>query len=111
MASREELLQGIHPDMKLTQDFFKRIYGYEITYPGFAEIALQRLEVLGCSKARAYYDCVKAEIDHEFDKGKKEAAAWYVETLHKKDQRKRGDNRSVGNRNTEYRFTGFPEDW
>ncbi len=84
MPSREELLQSIQPGMKLTQDFFKRIYGYELTYPGFAEIAIQRLEVLGCSKARNYYSCVKAEIDHKYDKDMKEVAAWYVEEIHKK---------------------------
>ena len=44
MASREELLQSIRPDMKLSKAFFMRIYGYEITWPGFAEVALQRLE-------------------------------------------------------------------
>lgn len=93
MPSREELLQSIQPDMKLTRDFFKRIYGYEITYPGFAEIAIQRLEVLGCSKARNYYGCVKAEIDHEYDKDMKEVATWYVEECKKKWERKVGEQR------------------
>ena len=36
MASREELLQSIQPGMRLDKDFFMRIYGYELTYPGFS---------------------------------------------------------------------------
>lgn len=38
MASREELLQSIGPDMRLDKWFFLRIYGYELTWPGFAEV-------------------------------------------------------------------------
>lgn len=45
--SKEELLASIRPDMKLTWDFFKRIYGYEITWPGFADRALTALEAVG----------------------------------------------------------------
>lgn len=63
MASREELLQSIRPDMKLSKAFFMRIYGYEITWPGFAEVALQRLEEIGCSKAREYYSGFVAEYE------------------------------------------------
>lgn len=85
MASREELLQSIQPGMKLTRDFFKRIYGYEITYPGFAEIAIQRLETAaGCGLARQHYDRIKTEIDRKYDKSMKEAAAWYAEETQKK---------------------------
>ncbi|MEJ8760608.1 hypothetical protein [Enterocloster sp. HCN-30185] len=39
MASREELLQSIRPDMRLDKCFFLRIYGYELTGPGFSEVA------------------------------------------------------------------------
>ena len=41
--------------MKLTWDFFKLIYGYEITWPGFADRALTALEAVGCSRARDHY--------------------------------------------------------
>ena len=44
MASREELLQSIRPDMTLTKAFFMRIYGYEITWPGFAEAGRDRMQ-------------------------------------------------------------------
>ena len=54
--SKEELLAGISPDMKLTKNFFKRAYGYEISFPGFSEQAIAALEAAGCTKAREHYE-------------------------------------------------------
>ena len=91
MASREELLQSIQPDMKLTKNFFKRIYGYELTWPGFAETALHQLEtVAGCGLARQHYERITAELDREHNDSMKEATAWYVGELHKKYEQKEG---------------------
>lgn len=85
MASREELLQSIQPDMKLTKNFFKRIYGYELTWPGFAETALHQLETAaGCGLARQHYERITAELDREYNDSMKEAAAWYVGEIKKK---------------------------
>ncbi len=57
--NRESLLALIQPDKKLTKEFLKRIYAFEISYPGFSEQAIAALEAAGCSKARQYYrDCV-----------------------------------------------------
>ena len=69
MASKDELLSMIIPNMRLTRVFFLKVYGYELTWPGFAEIALTKLEEQGCSKARTYYaDIVAAyEQEHEND--------------------------------------------
>lgn len=55
MASREELLRSIQPGMKLDKAFFLKVYGYELTWPGFAETAIKALEDAGCSNARNYY--------------------------------------------------------
>lgn len=85
MASREELLQSIRPDMTLTKAFFMRIYGYEITWPGFAEVALQRLEEIGCSKAREYYGGFVAEYEAQDTAEMKEAGKWYAEQIQKKE--------------------------
>jgi hypothetical protein len=61
MVSRDELLRSIRPDMRLGKDFFLRIYGYEVTYPGFAGMALGRLAAVGYSRAGEYYNqCVSA---------------------------------------------------
>lgn len=61
MPNKEELLQSIHPDMKLNKAFFLKIYGYEITWPGFAESAIKILENAGCNNARRYYEQVLEE--------------------------------------------------
>ena len=77
--SKEELLASIKPDMKhLTKGFFKRMYGYEISYPGFADKAITALEAAGCSKARAYYESWVNEYEASHNAGLKEAAHWYV---------------------------------
>ena len=91
MASREELLQSIRPDMKLSKAFFMRIYGYEITWPGFAEVALQRLEEIGCSKAREYYSGFVAEYEAQDAAEMKEAGKWYAEQMKKKEEKKESD--------------------
>lgn len=77
MASKDELLSTIIPNMRLTRDFFLKVYGYELTWPGFAENVLTRMEILGCSKARDYYTCVVAEYEHNHEKELKAAAEWY----------------------------------
>ena len=89
MASREELLASIRPDMKLTINFFMQIYGYELTWPGFAETALSRMEILGCSKARDYYTCIIAEWCYNHEKMLRNVAKWYK----KQDFTKKGDDK------------------
>ena len=77
--SKEELLASIRPDMKLTWDFFKRIYGYEITWPGFADRALTALEAVGGSRAKDHYKSWVSKYKAERDAEMKKVAAWYVE--------------------------------
>lgn len=77
MASRRELLDIIRPGMGLTNNFFLKVYGYDMTTPGFAEDVLTRLEGIGCSKARNYYTCITAEWQHGHDVMMKNVAAWY----------------------------------
>lgn len=62
MASRRELLDSLKPGMHLDKNFFLKVYGYEITRPGFAEDVIKRLEILGCSKAREYYTCIVTDL-------------------------------------------------
>lgn len=65
MASRRELLDSLKPGMHLNKNFFLKVYGYEITRPGFAEDVIKRLEILGCSKAREYYTCIVTEFEYK----------------------------------------------
>ena len=76
-TGREPLMRSLRPDVKLYKSTFKKILGYNITTPGFAEDALTRLEILGCSRAREYYEAVKAEWQQEHDAQMKSAAHWY----------------------------------
>ena len=95
MASREELLHSIRPGMSLDKNFFLKIYGYELTTPGFADNALWRLEFMGCSRARAYYTGIAQEHESSREDHLKEAAAWYAGELRKRWEykEKRGGRR------------------
>ena len=84
MPSRQKLLNSIQPNMKLTKSFFMRVYGYEITWPGFAEQALTELERAGCSKAREYYQHFVNEYEQEHEKVLKSVAEWYRKEIDKK---------------------------
>lgn len=77
-ASKEQLLQNISPAMKLTKGFFKRVYGYELTWPGFADQAIKALEAAGCSRARQYYDMVVGECDRQYEADLAGVACWYA---------------------------------
>lgn len=74
---KDELLHSFSTGMKLYKSTFLKIYGYELSYPGYAEKALSWLEMLGCSKARIYYSGVVAEYEHQHEKEMRGAAAWY----------------------------------
>ncbi|WP_346664005.1 hypothetical protein [uncultured Merdimonas sp.] len=75
--NKEEFLHSFSTGMKLYKSTFLKIYGYELSYPGYAEKALAWLEMLGCSKARAYYSGVVVEFEHQHEKELKSAAHWY----------------------------------
>ena len=98
MASREELLRSIRPGMRIDRAFFLKVYGYEPTWPGFAEIALQRFEVLGCSVAREYYQKTVSDYDESVQPGLKEAASQYSEQLEQAWKKKVGDELRIKKR-------------
>lgn len=76
-TGREPFLHSFSCDMKLYKSTFKKILGFELTTPGFAEEAITRLEEQGCSRAREYYETVKAEWQREHDAQMKSVAHWY----------------------------------
>ena len=95
--SKEELLASIRPDMKLTWDFFKRIYGYEISWPGFADRAIAALEAAGCSRARDHYKTWVNKYEAERAAEMKKVAAWYVEECKRQweKRQKEGEGKRV----------------
>ena len=77
MASREELLRSIQPNMKLNKAFFLKVYADEITYPGSSAEAVEALKAAGCSRAEQYYNAVIDEHEQKRDAELKEVAHWY----------------------------------
>lgn len=76
-VNKNTFLYSLRTGMKLYKSTFKKIYGYELSYPGFAEKALSGLEILGCSRAREYYEAIRSEIEMEKNQQMKKAAEWY----------------------------------
>ncbi len=81
--NKEALLDQMHTGMHLYRSTFKKIYGYELSYPGFAEQAISRLGDLGCKKARHYYEVVRGKIEEQYDQDMKKAGAWFREQCEK----------------------------
>lgn len=73
-TGRETFKETIKPSMKLTKRTFLNILAYDISTPGYADEMLARMELLGCSRAREYYETVKAEWQQEHDVQMKRAA-------------------------------------
>lgn len=73
MSFRQELLDSIHPEMKLDKTFFRRIYAYSVYCPEFADKAIKALNEAGCSKAQAYYDDIVSECKRKQDEAFKAA--------------------------------------
>lgn len=86
--TKEKLLQSISPDMKLYKSTFLKIYGYEFTWPGSAEVALTKLESVGCVKAREHYKRIVGEYLEEQEKELKNAAEWYKKQVDDEFERK-----------------------
>lgn len=77
--SREALLAFIRPDMEsIPKEFFRRVYAFELTSPGFSEQAIAALEDAGCGRARQYYNDWVAEYKAKRDAESKEVARWYA---------------------------------
>ena len=89
MASREELLQSINPEMQLNRAFFMKVYGYEISFPGFAETAIKALEDAGCSRAREYYTRLVNDYEQKKQEELYPVAVEYVKQLEAQWEKKK----------------------
>jgi len=79
--TKEKFLASIQPGMKLDKAFFLKVYGYEITWPGFVETVLRSLENAGCSKARSYYTSIVDAYERKRDEELKPVAKWLREKI------------------------------
>lgn len=77
LPARKTLLDSFKPGMKFFRSLFVKIFGYDITTPGFAEDAIARLEILGSTKARDHYRGIVIEWQYYNEKMLRETAAWY----------------------------------
>ncbi len=77
MPDKGTFLDSLVSGMKLYKSTFLKIYGYDISSPGFADEALAKLKGLGCSKAEEYYKGIVSEWKEGRERMMKEAAAWY----------------------------------
>lgn len=93
MASREELLQSINSLEKVDEAFFLKVYGYEISYPGFANEAIKALNDAGCDRAREYYNNAVSKYERKQDEELKEVAHWYRQECDKEWRQKEGEIR------------------
>lgn len=85
----KELLDSISSQMRLTKSFFKSIYAKELTWrDGFADVAIERLEQAGCSRAREYYESYVLGYQAEQDVALKEVASWYRRQCEQEWERK-----------------------
>lgn len=107
--NRESLLALIQPNMKLTKEFLKRVYAFEISYPGFSEQAIAALEAVGCSRARQHYNDWVAEYEAAYEAEMKEVAHWYRLECEKQWEKRRKEGEGNGNTVGDWhRFKGFP---
>ena len=71
-------LEAAKQSGKLDKNTFKKILGLDMTWPGFAEDALKRLEELGCSREREYYEAVRSGWQQEHEQQMRNVAEWYI---------------------------------
>lgn len=76
LPTKEKLLQSIGSDMILRKSFFVKVYGYEMSYPGYAHKVIKMLEGVGCSKAHSYYEMVVKERESYLNEKIKPIAEW-----------------------------------
>lgn len=86
--NKQQLLDSINPNMKLTESFFKRIYAYEVTWPGFAEMALKKLEEAGSTRARGYYEQFSRKYEEEYNNAMKAGGEYLLKQREQERQQK-----------------------
>ncbi len=93
-SNKEELLNSIKPHIGLTMGFFKKVYGYTISQADFCEIVISRLESIGCTKAREYYNSFVAEFERKDREVARNVGEWYRKQIDEEYERYLKENRS-----------------
>lgn len=89
MAKKDDLLeyltQGKGPQIP---NVYKAIYGYELTYPGYADIAIKAMELTEPKNAREEYEKWVADYEKGYDAMMKNVAEWYDNYLERRNTEK-----------------------
>ena len=110
--NRESLLALIQPDMHLTKEFLKRIYSFELDYPGFADQAIAALERAGCGRARQYYEDWVAEYEAAYNAEIKPVAHWYrLECEKQWEKRRKEGGEQRKRKETESEMVSRKQQW
>lgn len=110
--NRESLLALIQPDMHLTKEFLKRVYSFELDYPGFADQAIAALEAVGCVQAREHYTSWVQEYESKRDAELKEVAHWYrLECEKQWEKRRKEGGEQRKRKETESEMVSRKQQW
>ena len=109
--ARQQLLESIHPGMKLDRAFFLSIYADEITWPGSADEAIRKLEGAGCSRARKYYNKIVAEYQRKRDEELRPAARQIRKQWEADWEKLMKGSEENADRGKAQISDGLPQDW
>lgn len=89
MAKQDELLEYLMQG-KGTKipNVYKAIYGFELTYPGYAEKALKAMELTEPKNAREEYEKWVADFEEKDNAMMKNVAEWYDNYLERRDTKR-----------------------
>jgi hypothetical protein len=87
--SRKQLLDSIEPGMIYTEGFFKQMYAYELTWSGFSDIALDKMEMAGYTQARAQYSYFANQYKKKHDEAMARAGRELIEDMKRYEENMR----------------------
>lgn len=105
--NKDIFLDSIQPGTKIDHDFCMKIYGYDISYPGFAELAITKIESLGLVGIREYYDMAVNNYEDKRRENMKEVVEWYKKKCQEDWERQVSKNKT----RREHRIRGLPQDF
>lgn len=76
--TKEKVLRSFSRRTKINENLYKQIYGYELTYPGFEVLALNKLEHCGHKRIKEKYNSFIQHLNKESDKNIKNVASTWL---------------------------------
>ena len=92
--NRELFLDSIKPGVRIDYDFCMKIYGYDISSPGFADQVLNKIEALGLKEIRRFYHSSVKKYEDKYNDSMKKVSEWYSKKCQDEWERKVKKNES-----------------